>query len=142
MRGDDQLRDLLQRGEDEVARAQAAFAARVEDRDWEVDVERGELTFDDGQVLGVEVLGTESTETFMWAWANPHVAGLAAARGSERLRACGEEHGIEALTAGRVPLAAMDAHTAGAVGLLVTGAGACFAGAHEGGRIALLVGCA
>ena len=61
------------------------------------------------------------------------------ARQRAAARACGEEHGIEALTTGRVPLGAMDAHTAGAVGLLVTGAGAYFAGAHEGGRIALLV---
>ena len=138
---DSTLSRLLDEGRDRVARAQQALADEVEEHDWEVDFERATITFANGVRRRIQVLGTESSETWMWAWANdsfdPWPASRAAA---ESVRRWGEAHGVGELTAPRLPLPAMDAHTAGAVGLLLTDADAYFAGAHDGGRIALLLG--
>ena len=70
---------------------------------WDLDQEVGDLvfTFADGVVAHcpAQIIGSHNSQkgTWMWAWANPCVVD-ALATDSRRVRAYGEEHGIEELT--------------------------------------------
>ncbi len=60
---------------------------------WSVALDRGELTLGD-RVHHVQILGTYSGDTFMWAWANPGAAGWASSLAMATwLRKRGDEPG-------------------------------------------------
>jgi hypothetical protein len=78
---------------------QAALTDLVGDRDWELDQERGVLTFGDDLSFPAQILGSEAdrSKTWLWAWANPSVdEGMA--RSATACRRLGEERQIDVLT--------------------------------------------
>jgi hypothetical protein len=87
---------------------------------WSVDVEERSLSFADGPAYAMDIVGSAAAQQgiWLWAWANEHLPDPARAA-SERLRRYGEEHQIEQLTTGTMPLGeppqGMDGHVAGLI---------------------------
>jgi hypothetical protein len=85
-----------------VADAQETFGIGRFKR-YDCDLPTGRFWWSDGGVIQVEarliVVGSISTEsdTWLWSWANPHLVNVEM-DDIERVKAFGEEHGIEKLT--------------------------------------------
>jgi hypothetical protein len=84
-----------------VAKSQDAFNVNQYER-YDYDLLSGRFWWSDAGVTKVEAtlipVGSISTEsnTWLWAWANPYFNGVSMVE-IERVRAFGEEHGIEKL---------------------------------------------
>ncbi len=85
-----------------VAKSQEAFGIGQYER-YDYDLPSGRFWWSDAGVTKVEArvipVGSISTEsnTWLWAWANPHLDDVSMTE-IERVRAFGEEHGINKLT--------------------------------------------
>ena len=84
---------------------QAAFTDRVGDRDWQLDQERGILTFGDDLSFPAQVLGSEAdrSRTWLWAWANESVEPMLTERAAAA-REIGQQRGITVLSDPQVDL--------------------------------------
>jgi hypothetical protein len=97
----------------------------IGDNSWNADMNTGTISFGPELVFPIQVLGTfsHSSETWLWAWANvqsglpPRLLSQA-----EQLRAYGEQHGIELLTASEFDATDLDLHTIGCIASGIFGA--------------------
>ena len=95
-----------------ASRAQEQFGIGQYER-YDYDLASGRFWWSDAGITKVEakvmVVGSISTETntWLWGWANPSLDG-GAIEDIERVRAIGEEQGIEKLTEGKWPADEVD----------------------------------
>jgi hypothetical protein len=90
----------------------------IGDNSWNADTEAGTISFGPELVFPLQILGTfsASSQTWLWAWANAQSelpARLLAQ--AEQLRAYGEQHGIELLTASEFDATEQDLHLVGII---------------------------
>ncbi len=122
---------------------QLLLADLIGDLPWAYDMQSGTLSFGDRYQWKAEVLGTESKEsgTWLWSWANegsniPPEQQAA----SLKLKALGEEHGIEELTEPMVPLEHANGQALASIAGIGEGWGkAYYQGPYEGGAAFLLI---
>lgn len=122
---------------------QIAFAERLGERGWQVDVEAGQVRFGDDLVYPIQLLGTESEgdRSWLWAWAN-QASNLPAELlvTCEKLRDLGLRENIPELSQRSFPLSTADGHS---LALLASGleeAGSCYyRGGYPGGALYFLV---
>lgn len=97
---------------------QIDFYEVIGSRNWNADLDIGEISFGDGLDFPIQSLGTFShvSQTWLWAWANPQ-AGY-----SERflqqalqLKDYGEAHQLDLLTIGRLNARPIDMHIIGSI---------------------------
>lgn len=97
----------------------------IGDNAWNADMDTGTISFGPELVFPMQVLGTfsHSSETWLWAWANAQ-SNLPARLLSqaEQLRAYGEQHGIELLTASEFDATEKDLHLIGIIAAGMFGA--------------------
>lgn len=121
---------------------QLLLADLIGDLPWAYDLQTGTLSFGGRFHWEAEVLGTESDETatWLWAWANDASDIPAEQQGaSVKLKALGEEHGIEELTAPMVPLDHANGHAFAAIAVGEGLGKAYYRGPYEGGAALLLI---
>jgi hypothetical protein len=97
----------------------------IGDNAWNADLTAGTIAFGPDLVFPLQVLGTfsHSSETWLWAWANTQSdlpARLLAQ--AEQLRAYGQQHGIELLTASEFAATEHDLHIIGIIAAGMFGA--------------------
>lgn len=120
---------------------QLAFAEIAGDLDWILDQDDGLLRLGGDLALPAQIIGTTSkkSRTWLWAWENPSISDLIAARAREVARV-GRERGIDFLVRPELDLASfVDGHL---VALAVSGlidADAYYRGPHPGGEVFILV---
>jgi hypothetical protein len=95
----------------------------IGDNSWNADLDAGTISFGPELVFPLQVLGTfsHSSQTWLWAWANAQSdlpAGLLTQAG--QLRAYGQLHGIELLTASEFDATGQDLHV---IGIIAAGMG-------------------
>jgi len=109
---------------------------------WSLDVERESISFGQGKVFPIQILGTESqsTYTWLWAWANA-ASGLSedVVRDSIRLRQLGEEAGIQELIQPEIKLGKISGHHLALIASGVCDAAAYYRGAYDGGAVYVLL---
>ncbi|MEM1298540.1 MAG: DUF6882 domain-containing protein [Pseudomonadota bacterium] len=110
---------------------------------WECDLQEGTLSFSNGQVFRIGLLGSygEGAGTWLWAWANQGMAHLpepvlAAANG---LRALGEEHQIVQLTEAEFEADETDCALMAMLAVGHLGQGAFYRGPYEGGAAYFII---
>ncbi|WP_433824650.1 DUF6882 domain-containing protein [Actinoplanes sp. CA-015351] len=119
---------------------QLALADRIGERDWQLDLTEGVVTFGEDLRYPVQLLGTESDGSgshgsWLWAWANTgsnlpvHLLHL-----SEWLRGYGEQAGVAELTEASFPLERADGAR---LALIASGlTGRCYyRGPYDGGAV-------
>src|SRR5687768_6419588 len=92
---------------------QLALGDLIGDRDWQLDLGQGMVTFGSDLRFPIQLLGTESHDegTWLWAWANtgsnlpPQVLHLVG-----WLREYGQRNGVPELTEASFPLDRADGH--------------------------------
>jgi hypothetical protein len=101
---------------------QLFFANIVGEMEWNVDINKGEISFDNNLTFPIQILGTfsHSSESWLWAWAN--TASNIPKKISEQaqqLKKYGQKYNIEFLTNGQFEIERTDMHYIGliAVGL-------------------------
>lgn len=90
----------------------------IGDNSWNADMDTGTISFGPELVFPMQILGTfsHSSETWLWAWANTESALPARLlTQAEQLRAYGEQHGIDLLTAKGFDAAEKDLHLIGII---------------------------
>ena len=71
--------------------------AVVGDRGWEVDLEAGQILFDDDLEMGVALLGTSDDHSWLWGWADEEEFPEPVVAPGRALGAYGREHDLPAL---------------------------------------------
>ena len=114
-------------------RKQRHLATMLGEHSWQYDPAAGNLAFSPGPTFAAQLLGNESaeSETWNWAWALEEfpVERLQAAL---RLRALGEELGVEEFTLPQLPREQLPAHLLGPVALALLEMPAYYRGARAG----------
>src|SRR5262249_9760356 len=109
---------------------------------WQLDLERGLLSFGESQRWSIQVLGAESasSRTWLWAWAS-HTLRVPASllRASLAVKAFGEQHGISELLSPRLRAGEHTGHTLSLLASGICKANAYFCAPHEHGAVFLLI---
>lgn len=131
------LTELLTQHAATALARQLALADLIGERDWQVDLGAGEVTFGGEMSFPIQLLGTEShgDGTWLWAWANtqsglpPQLLALVSA-----VREFGTRNGVAELTDATFPLSRADGHQ---LALIASGlTGRCYyRGPYEGGAL-------
>ncbi len=110
--------ELLERYGGIALEKQLHLGEIIGDNNWNVDMTAGEISFGEGLVYPMQVLGTfsHSSETWLWAWANTK-SGMPAAimQQALQLKAYGVENGIELLSIDSFDFAKHDLHVIGII---------------------------
>ena len=97
---------------------QIDFYDVIGDRNWNADLDIGEISFGDGLDFPIQSLGTFShgSQTWLWAWANPQ-AGYSERflQQAQQLKDFGETHQLDLLTVGRLNARPIDMHIIGSI---------------------------
>jgi hypothetical protein len=127
---------------------QVELARRIGSRDWEMDREKGTITFSDEtgqQVFGIQVLGTETYAAdgggvWTWAWAdtksNYAERVIADAKALQQL---GAKHAIVELTTPECDIQAVDGHFFSIIACGLSDAEGYFRALYEGGAAFVLL---
>ncbi|MCL2310531.1 MAG: hypothetical protein FWC42_09760 [Proteobacteria bacterium] len=97
---------------------QSNLAEIIGDRNWSADTEKGEIRFGDDLAFPMQVLGTfsHSSETWLWAWANPQAAfSQHVLTQANDLKKYGDELSIDFLTTEKFDATMNDAHIIGMI---------------------------
>lgn len=119
------LRELFETHGLMSVRKQRSFANFLGQHAFEYDKAQGTLslpaqgqTSTEPRVYKVQVLGSEDSKTWLWAWANAQSEfPEGQLQAAQRLKILGEEHGIEEFTAPRLPLDRVSGHLLASVAL-------------------------
>ncbi|HYE04195.1 MAG TPA: hypothetical protein VEL07_01630 [Planctomycetota bacterium] len=112
------------------------------DARWSFAMDDGLLRFGNRLAFSAQVLGTESqaSATWLWGWANPASAiPDRLLRTVDSLKAWGAQRGIAEFTAARSPTTQRSGEWWGLLACGLVKAGACYAGAYDGGSLHLLI---
>lgn len=97
---------------------QIALGEIIGDKDWNVDMGKGEISFGADLVFPIQVLGTfsHSSQTWLWAWANTS-SGLPEniLKQAKQLKKYGVENDIDLLSINRFDATNADLHLIGSV---------------------------
>lgn len=112
----DDYRQLVEQGMEELRLKTAAHDSlwRLSESAWSVDQKTGVIVFtaNDGitATCPVQIIGTYNSEdgTWLWGWDHPSVA-LPLQEHAKRVKAYGEQHGIEKLTARKLECEELEA---------------------------------
>lgn len=100
---------------------QFSLADIIGDRPWNLDIEKGIISFGDDIAMPVQILGTYSHQanTWMWAWANTSL-GIpdSLLREANELKKLGENHNVEFLIKEEYKIEPTDVH---ALGIIASG---------------------
>lgn len=106
---------------------QMDFYDVIGNRNWNADLDIGEISFGDGLDFPIQSLGTFShgSQTWLWAWANPQ-AGYSERflQQAQQLKDYGEAHQLDLLTIGRLNARPIDMHIIGSIASGMFNAGA------------------
>jgi hypothetical protein len=119
---------------------QADLYEVIGDNAWNADMDAGTISFGPGLVFPLQALGTFShvSETWRWAWVGAESDWPARLLGqAEQLRAYGEQHGIELLTAGEFDATTQDLHAIGAIASGMFGASGYYLANYGQGTLVL-----
>lgn len=121
---------------------QLHFADIVGKMDWNVDIGKGVISFDNKLVFPIQLLGTfsHSLDTWMWSWANTDSEipkGLLTY--ANKLKQCGIDNKIDFLTEPQFEIERDDMHYIGLVALGLGDATGCYLGSYGEGTICLTV---
>jgi hypothetical protein len=97
---------------------QSSLYEIIGDNSWNADLDAGTISFGPELVFPLQVLGTfsHSSETWLWAWANEQFnLPEALLSQAQQLRAYGEQHNIELLTASGFDATQQDLHIIGVI---------------------------
>jgi len=114
----------------------------IGDNSWNADLDAGTISFGPQLVFPLQALGTfsHSSETWRWAWVAAESDWPARLLSqAERLRAYGEQHGIELLTAGEFDATETDLHVIGAIASGMFGASGYYLANYGQGTMVLTV---
>ena len=135
-------KELLERFGGIALEKQLFFASIVEKMDWNVDVKKGEISFDDSLIFPMQILGTfsHSSETWLWAWANVQ-SGLPKKliEHAEKLKKYGKEHKIDFLTQDEFEIERDDMHYIGLIALGLNEANGYYLGNYGAGTMCLTI---
>ena len=123
-------------------RKQRHLATVIGQHTWHYDKAEGTMAFSPGPTFQVQVLGTEAadSDTWLWAWANEgSQIPSEQLRVAEKLRALGQEWGIEEFTTPQLPRERLPVHTLGPVVLGALGLPAYYRGAMEKTNILVVI---
>ncbi|GAA4588128.1 hypothetical protein BJY16_008456 [Actinoplanes octamycinicus] len=116
---------------------QLALADLIGERDWQLDLTAGQVTFGDDLSFPIQLLGTEShlDGTWLWAWANEQ-SGLPRQllALSSWMREFGVRQGVTELTDATFPLDRADGHRLALVASGLTGR-CYYRGPYDGGAV-------
>ena len=121
---------------------QEKLVALLGEHEWVLDLDAGQVRFDDRHAFGVQILGTvsESDGSWLWSWADTHSPLpddlLDAAR---QLRDLGTASGIPELQQPSVELTQIDGHYLSMIASGLTRANAYYRGPTEGGAVFFLI---
>ena len=113
----------------------------VGERNWDLDLDTGILSFEGRFQFPIQLLGTESEQsgTWLWAWANRSIANPNVLAQAEQLRAYGAQYEVTEFTEAQVPLDGVNGHTLSLVAAGLCGADAYYRGPYEGGAAYMLL---
>jgi hypothetical protein len=88
------------------AEQQEHAQAVVGGRPFSADLTRGVVGFEPGLEMRAELIGSEATDpgSWMWSWANPSGFPDQVTGAARHARGYGEQHGVDELTTGEIPL--------------------------------------
>ncbi len=121
---------------------QLALADLVDDRPWNVDIDRGEIAFGNDLTFPVQILGTaaEQDNSWLWAWANSQSdLPPAILKACERIRVVGAERGIEEFSAPRFALDRVTDHMLAMACGAVVDRSCYYRGPYQGGAAFFLL---
>ena len=114
----------------------------IGDNSWNADLDAGTIAFGPELVFPLQVLGSFShtSETWLWAWANTQ-SNLPdrLLRQAGQLRAYGEQHGLELLTAPDFAATAHDLHRLGCIAVGMFGASAYYLANYGAGTLLVTI---
>ena len=134
--------DLLTESAGSSFEKQHFLGQLIGDHSWELDLDKGRLSFGSGHEWDIQVLGTESevSNTWLWAWANkdwglsPPLMACA-----EKLRQRGESQGIEEFVTPKFSLDPVNGHQVATVASALCEANCYYRGPYEKGAVFLLI---
>lgn len=108
----------------------------IGDRDWQIDMATGLITFGDDYALPMQILGSYAFDsgTWLWAWAN-EASDIPEnlLTGANKLKKLGENYNIEFLTKPQYKIEATDVHALGLIASGEFGSSAYYAGNYGSG---------
>jgi hypothetical protein len=140
------FQELLDRYAFQAYEKQSRLSSLIGDHDWQLDVDRAQVTFNRKLVFAVQLLGTESSlsNTWRWADANPKSGfpgrSLQACR---KVREFGRQHGLEDFASNDFRLGEEidrpTGHTLAMVAVCLAGASCYYRGGHDKGAVYFLL---
>ena len=121
---------------------QLCLAELIGNGNWNLDVQRGEITFGGRQTYPVQILGSESEGggTWLWAWANA-ASGLPerVTAASRQLQEYGRQSQVPEFVAPELSLEAVNGHLLSTIASGICQADAYYRGPYDGGAVFLLL---
>jgi hypothetical protein len=121
---------------------QATLYAVIGDSNWNVDMQKGEISFGTGLNFPIQVLGTfsHSSETWLWAWANT-ASGLSkeVTQQAIQLKSYGEENSIDLLTTGEFDAEINDLHKIGIIASAMFGSSGYYLANYGAGTMVVTI---
>jgi hypothetical protein len=119
---------------------QIHFGTLIDELGWQFNLSNGQISFGEVHRWSIQLLGTESDDTWLWAWDNksddiPTHLLLT----SFLMQTVGEQHGIAELTQPEVPLTQIDGHTLALIASGICQANAYYRCPYEGGALFVLI---
>ena len=121
---------------------QLFFANIVGERNWNVDVQKGEIYFGEDLVFPIQIIGTfaHSSETWLWAWANSESGIPEKLLGhAKKLKEYGTVHKIDFLTEDQFEIERDDMHYIGMIALGITGSNGYYLGNYGAGTLCVTI---
>ncbi|MDR2901425.1 MAG: hypothetical protein LBV20_07910 [Treponema sp.] len=134
--------ELIQKYAAFAMEKQLSFADIVGSKNWNVDINKGEISFDDEFVFPMQILGTfsHSSETWLWGWANTQ-SGIPEKllEQSKLLQEYGHSHNIDFLTQEQFEIERDDMHRIGLLALGMFNADGYYLGNYGAGTMCLTI---
>ncbi|MDR1291043.1 MAG: hypothetical protein LBK06_07580 [Planctomycetaceae bacterium] len=121
---------------------QLFFAGIVENLDWGLDLDKGEISFGGSLVFPVQILGSfaHSPETWLWGWANSESdIPENLLEDVQKLKEYGDTHKIDFLTSPQFKITRDFMHYVGLIAIGMFGASGYYLGNYGDGTICLTI---